>query len=89
MQEEQKSDLIFAKGIQFYSPRENAPKTIKGNLVIQLDELLAFANEHGIEKTLRIDVRKSTTKGTIYLTLNTWKPTQEVKEPKKDDGIDF
>lgn len=78
---EEKKDLIFPDGIRFFKPRENAPKSIKGNLVITLEELIAFATKQGIglDQQLRIDLRKSETKGTYYFTLNTWKPNKEVE----------
>lgn len=75
---EQKTELIFPDGIRFFKPRDNAPKTIKGNMVIELGKLIDFCEKQGIkpDEQLRIDLRKSETKGTYYFTLNTWKPTK-------------
>ena len=76
---EQKTELIFPDGIRFFKPRDNAPKTIKGNMVIELSKLVDWAEQQGIkgDQQLRIDLRKSETKGTYYFTLNTWKPSQK------------
>lgn len=82
MDENKKTDLIFIEGFRFFKPRDNAPKSIKGNIVIDLKELREFIKKQGITDTLRIDLRKSETKGTYYSTLNTWKPT-----PKEDVDI--
>lgn len=68
--------MIFAEGIRFFKPSEKAPKSIKGNMIINLKELLAFAASNNIEDVMKIDLRKSETKGTYYFSLNTWKPTQ-------------
>lgn len=76
---EERKEMIFAKGIRFFKPRENAPKSIKGNIVIDLKELREFIKEQDITETLRIDLRKSEEKGTYYFSLNTWKP-----KPKED-----
>lgn len=76
MEENKKTDLIFPNGLRFFKPRDNAPKSIKGNMVINILELREFMTNQGIEETelLRVDLRKSETKGTYYFTLNTWKP---------------
>lgn len=82
--EDKKTELIFPDGIRFFKPRDNAPKTIKGNLVIELGKLVDWAEQQGIkgDQQLRIDLRKSEAKQTYYFTLNNWKPTQ--KEEVKD-----
>ena len=82
--ETEKKELIFAEGIRFFKPRENAPKSIKGNMVINLQELMDFTEKQKVQGDLRIDLRKSETKGTYYFTLNTWKPTA----PKTQDSSD-
>lgn len=76
MAEETKKELIFVEGMRFFKPRENAPESIKGNLVIDLGTLLEFAEKQGIKSgdPLRVDLRKSKEKGTYYFSLNIWKP---------------
>lgn len=76
-----KKELEFAEGISFFKPRENAPKSIKGNIVIDKDKFSSFfAKQEG--SVIRIDLRKSETKGTYYFTVNNWKPT-----PKDDSNV--
>jgi len=75
--EEKKSELIFVEGMRFFKPKDNAPKSIKGNIVIKLQELQAFIDKNDIIGDMRIDLRKSEEKGTYYFTLNTWKPKSE------------
>ena len=94
MEENKKTDLIFVEGIRFFKPRENAPKSIKGNVVLNLNELAEFATKQQVDlqadQPLRIDLRKSETKGTYYFTLNTWKPTKkENEEPTVDIDSPF
>jgi hypothetical protein len=79
----EKTPIVFAKGVNFYKPRENAPEWVKGSIVINIEQLLAFAEEQDIKNTLRFDLRKSKDKGTLYLTLNTFNP---VKKPLEFDN---
>lgn len=86
--EKQSTPLIFAQGVNFYKPRDNAPASIKGNITISIKELLKFANENGLEDMVRLDLRKSESKGTLYLTLNTWKPEKPQGLEKQGNAID-
>lgn len=83
----EKIDLIFVEGFRFFKPRDGAPQSIKGNIVINLAELREFIKKYDVKELLRIDLRKSETKGTYYTTLNTWKPvakeTEEIPEEDK------
>ncbi len=82
----EKTDLIFIEGMRFFKPRENAPQSIKGNLVITLSELREFIKKHDIKDQMRVDLRKSEAKGTYYFTLNTYNPVKkEVEEIPKAD----
>ena len=76
---EEKKGVIFPEGVSFFKPREGAPEFVKGNLVITLSELTKFAEEMKLGDTVRIDMNKST-KGNIYLALNTWKPKPVTKK---------
>lgn len=64
--------IEFPQGINFYKPHENAPEWVKGQIVINFPELLSWANGKGIEKQIRLDLKKSS-KGNFYLQQNTWK----------------
>lgn len=80
---EEKKELVFVDGLQFYKPRENAPKSIKGNIVIDMNKLMAWVAGKEITGQVRIDLRKSETKGTYYFTQNTWKPAPKVENEDK------
>lgn len=83
---ENKQETIFIKGMQFYKPRDGAPEFIKGNIVIQKAELIEFLKTLSTE-TVRIDLKKSKEKGTLYLALNTFNPIKKVeKEPNMYGG---
>ena len=84
---DEKKELIFVDGFRFFKPNEKAPKSIKGNIVIELPILREFIKKQGIEGKLRIDLRKSETKGTYYTTLNTFNPTP--KDTPKSDLNEF
>jgi len=89
--ENEKKELIFVEGINFYKPRENAPKSIRGNVVIDMVKLTDWVAKQNLVGQVRIDLRKSEAKGTYYFTLNTWKPVP--KEPERlidpSDGRDI
>lgn len=87
--EKQSTPLIFAQGVNFYKPKENAPKSIKGNITISIKELLKFAHENGLEDMVRLDLRFSELKNSLYLTLNTWKPEKpQGLEEKQGNAVD-
>jgi len=80
---DEKKELIFVEGINFYKPRDNAPKSIRGNVVVDMVKLTDWVAKQNLTGQMRIDLRKSEAKGTYYFTLNTWKPTP--KEPARDE----
>lgn len=86
--EPERTELIFAEGISFFKPRENAPKSIRGNVVIDMNKLMAWVASKEITGQVRIDLRKSEAKGTYYFTLNTWKPAPKVEEIEDNTAID-
>jgi len=83
--EEQKQETIFADGIFFNKPHENAPDFVKGSVGIRVKEAVEFLvrneNENGF---VNIDLLKSKEKGTLYFVLNDWKPEKKV-EGKSDE----
>lgn len=87
----EKKPTIFVEGVRFFKPRENAPTWIKGNIIINLQELREFIKKQDFkEPTMRIDLCKSDKKGTYYFTLNTWKPTKKEDEDDiKPEDIPF
>lgn len=79
-EEKKQTPLVFIEGLRFFKPNEKAPETIKGNITLNIKELLSFITKQGIENEMRIDLRKSETKGTYYFTLNTWKPAVKTQD---------
>lgn len=72
---------IFANGFKFNRPREGAPEFVKGSISIKADEAIEFIKKYKNEKGwLNLDLKKSGTKGTLYLELNTFKPSKTNKD---------
>lgn len=78
-----KTPAIFPKGINFYKAKEGVPEWVKGQIVINMKELLAFVSEQNLENMVRIDMKKSK-EGKLYLQLSTWKPTATPRTDKPD-----
>lgn len=79
---------IFVDGMSFERPLRTAPKWVKGKLSLNVDKLIPFLQTHKTERGyVNVDLLESQ-KGTLYLALNTWKPTFEKKVDITDnDGI--
>ncbi len=74
------SDKVFAQGVFFDKPSEQAPEFVKGKLSFKVDEAVAFLNEHKNEKGyVNLDLLKSQA-GKLYLQLNTWVPEKEKEQ---------
>lgn len=74
---------IFIDGMNFNLPTGNTPDFIKGKISINLDQFLAFAEQYVNEDGyLNIDLKKSK-KGKLYLQLNTWRPQNNRRQPKR------
>jgi len=68
------AENIFADGISFKKPREGAPEFIKGSISILVDKLIPFLKQHQDENGwVNLDLKRSKEKGTLYLSLNTYK----------------
>jgi len=89
---EEKYENIFADGLSFKKPRENAPDFIKGCLSVKVDQFTAFINKYQKNGWVNIDLKKSK-KGTLYLALNTYEkkevPTINQDEPPMEDEMQF
>jgi hypothetical protein len=82
---------IFADGLIFKLPRENAPSYVKGSLYINVEKFIEFLHAHNTNSGgINIDIKEST-KGNIYCELNTWKPEkpESLKEPEQKDEIEY
>lgn len=63
----------FPQGIRFFSPHENAPDFVKGNVVINRDEFVEWAMKQ--KDTIRLDLKESK-EGKLYLAINTYEGTK-------------
>ena len=68
----------FADGLIFKRPNKKAPEFVKGKLSIKVDEFIAFLKANEQNGWVNLDMLKSKEKGSIYFTLNDWKPTEKV-----------
>lgn len=87
----EKQDKIFANGLKFNEPSENAPDFVVGRLWIKVDDFKAFLDEHNTNNGgVNIDIKRST-KGNVYCELSTWKPQkpESIKEPAEDEDADY
>lgn len=76
---------IFAQGLFWNKPHENAPKSLKGKMSIQVEKFMKFIQDNAQHKSekgwITVNLWKSEEKGTYYFDLDTWKP-----KPKTVDG---
>lgn len=71
----EKKETKFAQGIGFDRPREGAPEFVKGRIWVKTEDFYAWAKSNTNEKGyINLDLLKSKEKGTLYLTLNDFKP---------------
>lgn len=66
-------ESIFASGIMFKLPRENAPDFVKGSLSIKLDDFNAWAKGKVENGWINLDLKVGKS-GKPYVELNLWKP---------------
>lgn len=77
------TELIFPEGIRAFKAKAGGPPSIKLNLTIRPREFIEWLGRHdnGTDD-IRLDLRKSLTKDSLYFTLNTYK-----KEKVDDVGV--
>lgn len=61
----------FPQGIRFFAPNENAPSFVKGNILINRDELVEWVMKQ--KDTVRLDLKESK-EGKLYLSINNYEP---------------
>lgn len=75
--------------MRYTTPHEKAPKWIKGNISVKVDDFIAFAQANQDARGwLNIDIKESK-KGGFYLELNEWKrgtTKQEVPADREGYG---
>jgi hypothetical protein len=83
-----KQEKIFAEGIRFERPGKGVPAWIKGKISIKVADFISFLEKHQSNAGwVNIDLKQSQ-KGTLYLELNTYKPTQTPSIPDNSPSID-
>jgi len=89
------SETIFADGIKFFDPRENAPDFVLGTISISMREFFAWGKAHtellDDEKRLKLQVLRSK-KGMPYVKVDTFKPEpkpEPLPPTQPDDDIPF
>lgn len=85
----EQKEKIFPRGIIFKKPKEGVPEWIKGHLSFKVDEACIFLQENAQNGWVNIDIKKSKEKGTLYLELNTYKPTVEKRDSVEVTANDF
>jgi len=85
------ADKIFPEGIRVFSPRQGAPDFVKGSIVITPNDLIEWLkanknllNDYKDKKQLSLDLLSSKD-GKLFLSVNTYKPT----EGKKEESLPF
>ena len=88
--EEQKQEVIFADGVFFNRPHENAPDFVKGSVSFKVEEVIPFLQKYKKEDGyVNIDLLKSK-EGKLYFKLNTFVPKKKEEAGEiKDDEIPF
>ena len=90
-------EKIFAAGVYFKPPHQNAPDFVKGSISIKLADFSAFVKEHRDGEWMNLKVLESRN-GKMYVELDTWKPdpqrasqaaSQSYQAPDFDDDIGF
>ena len=93
MNPEQKPTPIFADGISFYRPKEGSPEWIKGEVFIhpeRLGKFLANNIQNLTEKGyLKLDLKVSKDKGSLYFQVNTFKPKPKVEQPDTKTSVGY
>lgn len=83
----QPTTKIFANGLMFKRPRENAPEFVKGSLSIKIDEFITFLKQHEKKGWVNLDLKES--KGLkLYFELNTWEKSLDKIEQEELARVD-
>jgi len=84
---------IFVEGLFFDKPREGAPDFVRGRISVNTKKFFAFVadnqeyvSEHGY---LNLDLLRSKDKGSLYLTLNTFKPQKKETVVHKETSVGY
>lgn len=85
--EEQKTEIVFADGIFFNKPHENAPDFVKGSVSFaDVDKAIAFLQKHKVNNKVTLDLLKSKKEGGgLYFKLNTYVPPVREEKINSED----
>lgn len=82
------ADKIFAEGMYFEKPHENAPEFVKGKISIKVAQAVPFLEKHeNGGGYVNLDLKKSK-EGKLYLELNQY-IKEKKEEPHPGDKIPF
>lgn len=71
----EKTEKVFADGLVFTPPSDNAPEFVLGRIWVRVDKFKEFLDAHNTNNGgVNIDIKRST-KGNVYCELSTWKPS--------------
>lgn len=80
-------DKIYPKGVSFFSPKQGAPTWVKGNIVIQPNDLFQFLKDNP-SLLVRHEKYGEQLKLTVTdngVQVDTWKPEASKTQDKKSD----
>jgi len=79
--------VIFADGMSFKLPKEDAKDFVKGHVAIKVDTFIAFLQAHKkATGWINIDLLKSK-KGSLYFKLNDWEPASKEETKGLGEGV--
>ena len=85
--ESDKKDIIFADGMSFKLPKEDAKDFVKGHVAIKVDTFIAFLQAHKkATGWINIDLLKSK-KGSLYFKLDDWEPASKEETKGLGEGV--
>ena len=73
------NEKVFAEGLIFKMPANNAPDFVKGRLSVKVEEFIKFLKENEDNDWVNIDLLVSRN-GKPYAALNDWKPPQQTDQ---------
>jgi hypothetical protein len=85
----QNSQPIFPKGIRINESHPKAPKFVKGNIGIKVDEFVEWLQENQNEKGwVNLDLQESR-KGTLYMKINTYARDKSAERKEEAENVDI
>ena len=78
-------DKIFAEGLSFNKPHQNAPEWVKGKVSVKVEDFIIFLNKHKNERGyVNVDLKKSQ-KGIYYFELDQWTKPEGLTDKDKEE----